>query len=101
MHEWPLPGCNMFTMLLLSVLLRETLCHKFCVCKQESVQCRVCSANTHKLEYVTYLYDVTALEVAAEERRQPHRRLGQLLHAIATASHRFCDKDEGTSPFFC
>lgn len=71
------------------------------MCKQESVECRVCRASTRKQEYDTYFYDVTACELAAEERRQPRRRLGQLLHAIEAASHRACSKDEGTSPFFC
>ncbi|KAL3139457.1 hypothetical protein ABBQ38_003787 [Trebouxia sp. C0009 RCD-2024] len=62
---------------------------------QESVECRVCRASTRKQEYDTYFYDVTACELAAEERRQPRRRLGQLLHAIEAASHRACSKDEG------
>ena len=75
---------------------------KVLFCEQESVHCRVCSANTHEHQYVQLFYNVMATGIGAEEYRVPGRPLGKLLQALENEIRKSCDVEKGAAYYsFC
>lgn len=56
--------------------------------------CTKCGVRTRDLQYVTHFHNVTATSLGVEQRRQPGRRLGQLLQSVGLICIS-CDPDHG------